>query len=89
MTEGVPVVVSWYDTEHDPELNVQNVGVNAPPLNETFPVGEALPVTVAVQVVNERTGSGDPHEILVVVGCSLVTVRLNIPELPKLLESPG
>ena len=51
---GLPAILSEYETEHEPDDKVHEVGVKAPPEDDderlTVPVG-LYPVTVAVHVV--------------------------------------
>ena len=55
---GLPAILSEYETEHDPDDRVHEVGLKAPPEEDdeklTVPVG-LEPVTVAVHVVDEPT----------------------------------
>src|SRR3979490_2413044 len=87
----VPVAVAVKDTEHEPAVRVQLVGVNEPvapvDVNATVPVGVvAVPgevsVTVAVQVEAWPTTTGEVQETAVAVARRL-TVMLLLPELPE------
>lgn len=76
------------ETEHDPEFSEQEVGVNVPAVapNDIVPVGRPL-ATVAMHVVVDPAGRLAAHETVVVVE-GFLTVKLNVFELPTLLESP-
>ena len=82
-------------TEHVPEERVQvaELGVTVPPVevtvNVTVPVGDAPPDMVAVHSVVEPTAKDVGLQETATVGLSLVTVRLVVPELGALSESPG
>jgi hypothetical protein len=82
-------------TEHAPEERVQvaelrvAVPVTGITVNATVPVGDAPPDTVAVHSVVEPAAKDIGTQETVMVGVSLVTVRLAVPELGALFVSPA
>jgi hypothetical protein len=88
---GLPAIVSEYETAHEPDDKVHEVGVNAPPEDDdeklTVPVG-LYPVTVAVHVVLWDTDTELGEHDTDVVDDALFTVIVVDPEEPRLLASP-
>jgi hypothetical protein len=64
-------------TEPDPEV-----------VKSTLPLGENPPEVVAVQVVVVPTLTGEGEQFIEVEVLAFVTVKLKVPELGELLESP-
>ena len=79
-------------TEQVPELSVQECVLNDPEppgaLNDTVPAGDR-PVTETETVVGLPIVTDDGVSVTAVVEVTLFTVRVPVPELGALLESPG
>jgi len=85
-------VGSLYETEQEPDERTQiwreKVPVVLPLPQPTEPVGER-PVTVAVQTVEAPAAIEIGLQLTAVVVGMAKTLRENVPELPRLIESPG
>lgn len=81
--------------EHVPDTGVHVAGEGKVTLpvpedqNSTAPLGEDPPETVAVQELAAPAAKDVGVQETVVVALACVTVRSNVPGLPKLLESPA